>query len=105
MKITDATEVKLTWIFDGECYRYHIVPGSLISNERKSSLRFRLEELDDPDDNFEVVIQKKSGSLIYRMDCFADANDAPLKEFKRADESILYFEDEDGEGFFTLSAD
>lgn len=105
MKITDATDVKLTWIFDGEYYLYHIVPGSLVSNARKNSLRFRLEELDDPDDNFEVIIQKKSGSLIYRMDCFADTNDAPLKEFKRVDESILYFEDEDGEGFFKLSSD
>lgn len=103
MRISDANEVHVTWIYEGECFVYRSVPKSVVSNVGKKSLRCELAEVNDYDENFEVLIREKAGSYVFRADFYSEADEElPLKAFKATDGIILYFEDSYGYAYFRV---
>jgi hypothetical protein len=106
INFNSVKKIDVVWAYEGSSYIYQALPTSLRVSQDSNSISFVLREVDGQDQNFEVVIQRKtSGSYMFKTDYYEDPEtEYPLKQFTSSDELLFYFKGSEGMAYFHLSS-
>jgi len=104
-RLLGTQHITVSWVYEGtEGFIYESLPGTIIPNEEKQSLRFELSEKNGDDENFEVIIRKCNGVFALKADHSEMKNrEYALKQYLGSDELVFYLQDENNRAYFHLS--
>jgi hypothetical protein len=83
---------------------YENVEESVVANLKAQSVKFKLQEKNDDDVPFEIIIKKSKDTFFFVTDHpQMERKNYPLKLYVASDELVFYFEDAYNRAYFHLN--